>query len=228
MPHIFAAIDFVVCAYAVDPKTKRVLLGKCTKYDEWLAPGGHIELGETPDEALHREFLDETGLIIKLHGQKLDTGFQSLKYNTTWNHAPSYIEIHDTNLPGHRHVCLVHFATVIGGELSLPTSEHKALRWFTTEELFDPSFGVMPNIAAYGDMAIRASNLRRFSSYAIYNNPMDHPNKVVLRRFDSGGRAAEVIAIRETVDEIRKLVPPGLTMVKRHPSDVLSLVEVWI
>ena len=51
---------FVATGYLVrDGKT---LLLKHRKLGMWLPPGGHIEEGETPDEAVLREVLEETGL----------------------------------------------------------------------------------------------------------------------------------------------------------------------
>lgn len=42
----------------------RVLLGANDR-GEWELPGGHIEAGETPEEALVREFREETGLNVQ-------------------------------------------------------------------------------------------------------------------------------------------------------------------
>jgi 8-oxo-dGTP pyrophosphatase MutT (NUDIX family) len=37
----------------------------------WLYPGGHVEQGETPSEAVVREFREETGLVVEPVGTTL-------------------------------------------------------------------------------------------------------------------------------------------------------------
>ncbi len=44
----------------------KVLLIFHKKLQVWLYPGGHIEQYETPDEALKREVLEETGVSIQI------------------------------------------------------------------------------------------------------------------------------------------------------------------
>ncbi len=51
-------------------KQNKVFLMKSSKWhDHWIIPGGHIELGETMEQALKREIIEETGLDI--HNIKL-------------------------------------------------------------------------------------------------------------------------------------------------------------
>lgn len=44
----------------------KVLLVKHKKLHQWLSPGGHIDEGELPHQAAQREFLEETGLKVKI------------------------------------------------------------------------------------------------------------------------------------------------------------------
>lgn len=58
-----------VRALIVNPESKVLLIqGRDStnpKNTWWFTPGGGIEIGETPEQALSREVLEETGLIIK-------------------------------------------------------------------------------------------------------------------------------------------------------------------
>jgi ADP-ribose pyrophosphatase YjhB (NUDIX family) len=58
---------FVIGAYAVIlDKKDRVLLSHRRELDIWNLPGGHVEDGELPTEAVIRETKEETGLKIKI------------------------------------------------------------------------------------------------------------------------------------------------------------------
>lgn len=55
------------CVYfaAYDPESKQVFVGHHKKSGLWLFNGGHIDEGETPQEALEREIGEEWGLEMK-------------------------------------------------------------------------------------------------------------------------------------------------------------------
>ncbi|MDE6714627.1 MAG: (deoxy)nucleoside triphosphate pyrophosphohydrolase [Lachnospiraceae bacterium] len=78
----------------------------------WEFPGGKIEEGETPQEALQREIMEELNTKIKV-GELVDT----IEYD-----YPTF------------HLSMECFwADVISGDLVL--KEHEAAKWLTKEEL---------------------------------------------------------------------------------------------
>ena len=58
---------FVIGSYAVIlDKKDRILLSHRRDLDVWNLPGGHVEDGELPTEAVIRETKEDTGLKIKI------------------------------------------------------------------------------------------------------------------------------------------------------------------
>jgi len=67
--------------------------------------------------------------------------------------------------------------------------------------------------------------------WVIYNKPSDYPNHFVVRRQRAlpGEIVPEKLAqIAETLEEARKLIPPGLYCLGRFPDDDPVIVESWI
>lgn len=87
--------------------------------DGWEFPGGKMEAGETPEEALKREIWEE--LETRIEVEQL---FETIDYD--------YPDFH---LTMHCYICKVE-----SGELTL--KEHEAARWLTKEQL--SSIGWLP------------------------------------------------------------------------------------
>ena len=62
--------DFCASAYVIDPKTKKILLVKHRDYNKWIQPGGHVIEDEVPEETAERETYEETGIKIKIIGDR--------------------------------------------------------------------------------------------------------------------------------------------------------------
>ncbi len=150
MPHIHEKVDFTVSALIVHKNT--VLLRKHDKYEIWYGPGGHIELGEDPNEAVIREAKEEVGLDIKLAGDSFSFNEPSGEKSLI---PPRFLNRHYIT-DVHEHVDMVYFATadtdsIIQNEKEVSESIH----WFTKEDLENRKFGIGERICHYASEALK-------------------------------------------------------------------------
>ena len=78
----------------------------------WEFPGGKIEVGENPKEALNREIMEELDVAIEV-GERLDI--------VEYDYPNFHLTMH------------CYFCTITSGELVL--KEHQAAKWLRKEEL---------------------------------------------------------------------------------------------
>jgi len=143
--------EFVATAFIVNDGKILLMLHK--KLGLWLPPGGHIDKGELPCDAVIREVEEETGLKVEIVGganKVYDAGTEAAK-EVRMLATPSHVQLEDIE-QGHQHIDLVYIARVIGGEENLNKSEGNMLRWFSSEEL--DSEEITDNIRHYGKTAI--------------------------------------------------------------------------
>ena len=122
---------FCASAFVIDPNTKRILLVKHKKNRRWTQPGGHIEGNETPEEAALREVYEETGIHVRLLGERFPReddfirplGIQKNRRTTTDGETHMHIDIIYAAVPNEEK------------DLVLNKEESDDINWFTREEL---------------------------------------------------------------------------------------------
>lgn len=162
MPHIHTEIDYVVSAF-ITHKSEQVLLVQHKKLAMWAPPGGHVELNENPDQALDRELLEETGLIVGKDVYIYQEPGQQVKRSVYTDLAkdqannpmllrrPWQIEMHDFSpVPGHKHIALVYagLAKITSG-ITLAAEEHNGIGWFDRAMIDDPKYNIQPTVRWY-------------------------------------------------------------------------------
>lgn len=140
---------FVASAYAV--RDGKVLLIKHKKLGLWLAPGGHIDEGETPDQAALRELKEETGLdadfIVPPRSPNPPGGVEFL-------HPPLHVQVEP--IPGHNHhIDFIYAFHARSGEVRPGQGESPEWRWHSSEELGHGHVG--EEVRQTGRLALRAA-----------------------------------------------------------------------
>jgi 8-oxo-dGTP pyrophosphatase MutT (NUDIX family) len=120
--------DFVAGAFIVEDG--KVLLLRHKKYGVWLQPGGHIESGETPDEAAKRETVEETGLEVEVVGSENRIDEESVDLSQPFN-----INLHKIE-DGHWH-CDFQYLARVKGEVEDYEYSDQDIKWFSKKELED-------------------------------------------------------------------------------------------
>jgi 8-oxo-dGTP diphosphatase len=81
-------------------------------YGQWNLPAGHVDEGESPEEAAKREGYEETGYTFEIVG------------------TPHMFTFEDRGAVIH-----LYPANITGGEMKFDASELLDVRWFTVEEI---------------------------------------------------------------------------------------------
>ena len=79
------------------------------------------------------------------------------------------------------------------------------------------------------DQVITQFNMRliRAVMIVVYEDPKDYPGLFVARLFD-GRKSTHLIALADTLEDIREAKPERMRIVNRIEQDSLQIVEAWL
>jgi len=130
-------------------KDGKVLLMHHVKFNKWVPPGGHIEVDETPDQALKREWAEEVGLDIEVL-PAYPSAFAG-DANATPIPMPFHIDLEREGFEV-PHIGHFFYVRLIAPEqeIKLELEEVHNVGWFSKEELKDlPTFDQVRALAAF-------------------------------------------------------------------------------
>lgn len=118
---------FCTSVFIYDKETDKFLLLLHKKMQKWVQPGGHIEKDENPEEASIREVKEETGLDIRILGERKPTKNDFI--------VPLALQRNEMD-ENHIHIDFVYAAEIIGNkDITQNVEESDDIRWFTLEEI---------------------------------------------------------------------------------------------
>lgn len=120
--------QFCASVFVVDPITKKMLLCHHSKFNRWVQPGGHIESNELPEETALRETYEETGVRVKLIGERFPREDDFIK--------PLGIQ-RNRGKNGSLHVDVTYVGVPITTDEVIEDEEIDHFGWFALEELED-------------------------------------------------------------------------------------------
>lgn len=141
---------WVTTVYMIRPDGK-VLLTWNKNLQTWIPVGGHIDPGETPEEAIKREVAEETGFSFDLIQPPLDYPEAKLRVL-----KPQHIQIETVPHHGH-HINVVFFGKCTSWTGKEVTDENETLRWFSADELETMRGNMLESVLTNSLEAIRVA-----------------------------------------------------------------------
>lgn len=137
---------FCVSVFVYDKDSKKILLVHHKKMGVWVQPGGHVEMNESPEDAAIREVFEETGLKVRILGERKPRDCDYI--------LPLAIQKNDVN-DNHIHMDFVYVAYMDGeNKLILNEKESTGIQWFTLDEIKEPKFNTFPDIIEWAEFII--------------------------------------------------------------------------
>lgn len=145
MGHIHKLYDFTVSALIVHDS--KVLVLRHKRYTNlWLMPGGHIELDETPNDALYREVAEEIGISKHdLHLVEVKPTLPTAGHSLSLP-IPFDINVHQTD-GDHKHIDLCYVLMAATDRVQPNANESQDWCWLNEFEVEDFE-GIPPDTKA--------------------------------------------------------------------------------
>jgi len=108
----------------------RLLMHRHRRLGLWLPGGGHVEPGETPDEAAIREVLEEAGVRVELVGERALVGVEGPRQLV----RPRGVQL-ETIAPDHEHIDLIYLGRPVQPYDGALAAGEDGLGWYGPDEL---------------------------------------------------------------------------------------------
>lgn len=134
------ASHYTATGYVLNQAGDRILFIFHKKLQIWLPPGGHIDEGELPHQAVVREVFEETGvqaqIIDPLGDLGLPTDGPEVQIPTPLAVLHEKIPAHGSK-PAHLHYDFLYKMRALDENLTHQEHEVDAAHWFTLDEILN-------------------------------------------------------------------------------------------